>query len=629
MPNQSLSKSSTEYLKALENLSPRSIERRIKNMGEDNIITYEDLPLTQNNIDDLISSGIKIENKLHWFNAVTAFLTEQQKNDLLSLSFVDRIEPVRLFKFKRDEVLLANYFVKPASSQDQINYGASFTQLDLSDIPQVHAKGISGEKVIIGVLDSGFKWKEHESLINANVIAEYDFIFKDTITANQTGDNPSQHNHGTAVFSVISGFKDSTLIGAAFNSSFILAKTEDIRSETHVEEDNYAAALIWMDSIGVDITTSSLGYNEFDDSVFSYKYSDMNGKTTIVTKAAELAFQRGIVTLTAAGNEGNNSWKYIIAPADGFNTIGVGAVGSDNNLASFSSRGPTYDKRIKPEIVTQGVGVYSASASGFTFYGTANGTSMATPIAAGVASLLLSAHPHLKNTQVRNILMETADNSSSPNNERGYGLISAVDAIAFPNLEMLNDTVKLHKIFFDNAGVDTNNVKLFYSLNGKDYDSLKLFYDGLRKYSAALPQLTNGQTVNFYFSYRDTLGNLKREPSDNSIFKFKYGELNVYHNLSIPIPDDYGILSQNYPNPFNSSTTIKFMAASVEPAEIIIIDAIGQKVKTLFNGLTKKDENIITWNGLTDLGATAASGVYFYILKIAGKEYGKKMVLLR
>ncbi len=626
---ETLNKFSGEYQSAIQNLSERSIQRRIKTLGEDNVINYDDLPIHQNYVDALTSSGIKIENKLSWFNAVSAYLTETQKSFVSSLNSVDKIEPVRKFRFKREEMIPANHLFKTTATQDEIRYGSSFTQLNLSDIPQVHAKGIDGEGVIIGVLDSGFKWKTHDALRMAKVIREYDFIFKDTITADEPGDRPGQHNHGTAVFSVISGYKDSTLIGAAFNSQFILAKTEDIRSETHVEEDNYAAALIWMESLGVDITTSSLGYNEFDDSVFSYKYSDMNGKTTIVTKAAELAFQRGVVTLTAAGNEGNNSWKYIIAPADGFYTIAVGAVGSDNNLASFSSRGPTFDKRIKPEIVTQGVGVFSASTSLPNSYGTANGTSMATPIAAGVSALLLSAHPHLKNTQVRNILMETADNSSSPNNEKGYGLVSAADAIAFPNLEIANDTVKIHKIFFDNTGVDTNNVKLFYSLNGKDYDSLKLLYDGLRKYSAALPPFANGQTVNFYFSYRDTLGNNKREPSDNTIFKFKYGDLNVYHNLSIPIPYDYGILSQNYPNPFNSTTNIKFMAASVEPAEIIIIDAIGQKVKTLFNGLTKKDENIITWNGLTDLGTTAASGVYFYILKIAGKEYGKKMILLR
>ena len=384
-----------------------------------------------------------------------------------------------------------------------------------------------------------------------------------------------------------------------------------------------------MESLGVDITTSSLGYNEFDDSVYSYKYSDMNGNTTIVTKAAELAFQRGIVTLSAVGNEGDDPWFYLIAPADGFNTIAVGAVTSNNVLANFSSRGPSSDGRIKPEIVAQGVGVFSASSSRFNSYTTLNGTSLATPIAAGVASLLLSAHPHLKNTQVRNILMETADNSSSPDNERGYGLISAANAISFPNFQVENNTFKLNKIFLNYNGLDLGSIKLNYSTNGNDYLSKDMTFDGTLKFITDISLLPDGQMVDFYFTFKDRLGNELREPGNNTTYKFKYGDLNIYHNLSVPVPYDFGILSQNYPNPFNNITTIEFKASSVEHAEIVIIDAIGQKIKTLFNGLTKKDRNIIQWDGLTDSGVTAASGVYLYILKIAGQEFGKKMILLR
>ena len=615
--------------KQLKILSKRSIQRRIKTLGEENFINYDDLPIQQNYLDELIALGIKIENKLTWFNAVTAYLNEAQKNSILQLTFVDKVEPVRIFKFKREEMTSAEYLTKAAVSQDQINYGSSFTQLNLSDIPQVHAKGINGEGIIIGILDTGFKWKEHESLINAKVISEYDFIFKDSVTANQSGDQYNQHNHGTAVFSVIGGYKDSVLIGAAFNSSFILAKTEDERSETQVEEDNYAAALIWMESLGVDITSSSLGYNTFDDPDNSYTYADMNGKTTIVTKAAELAFQRGVVTLSAAGNEGDDPWFHIIAPSDGFNTIGVGAVTQNNILANFSSRGPSFDGRIKPEIVAQGVGIYSASALGFSSYGSLSGTSLSTPIATGAAALLLSAHPHLKNTQVRNILIETADNSSSPNNERGYGLVSAANAISFPNFQLIDNTYVLNKIFFNNSGVAVSTVKLNYTTNEKDYISLDMAFDGDMKFTTEFPLLPDGQMVDFFFTYTDTLGSNSREPIGNTTYKFKYGDLNIYHNLSVPIPYDFGILSQNYPNPFNGKTTIKFIAAAVEQAEITIIDAIGQKVKTLFNGLTKVGPNSIQWDGLTDNGNLASSGVYLYVLKLGGKEYGKKMILLK
>jgi len=231
------------------------------------------------------------------------------------------------------------------------------------------------------MLDTGFDWKEHESLQNATIIAEYDFVNQDSVTADQEDDQPGQHSHGTLTFSVLGGYKDSSLIGAAFGSDFILAKTEDIKSETHVEEDNYAAALEWMENYGVDITSSSLGYSVFDPSTFSYTYEDMDGKTTIVTKAAEIAFRKGVLTVTSAGNEGGTSWFYIIAPADGFNTLGIGAVDANNNVAGFSSRGPTFDGRIKPDVVTRGVSVYGAVAGTFSNYTRASGTSLSAPLA--------------------------------------------------------------------------------------------------------------------------------------------------------------------------------------------------------------------------------------------------------
>ncbi len=180
-------------------------------------------------------------------------------------------------------------------------------RMNLSHIPAVHDMGITGEGVRIGILDTGFDWENHISLSGRTVIAEYDFVYNDFETANDEFDESfQQHNHGTSVFSIMAGFDEGNLIGPAFNSEFVLAKTEYLPKEIHAEEDNYAAALEWMDSIGVDITSSSLGYSYgFEDyGEVSYTYEDMDGKTTIVTKAAELAFDRGIVVITSAGNEG-------------------------------------------------------------------------------------------------------------------------------------------------------------------------------------------------------------------------------------------------------------------------------------------------------------------------------------
>ncbi len=621
-PAASLQKNNPAFQKALHILTPRAISRREKVMNPDSIITFEDLPLYEVYVDQLINHGINIENKLNWFNAVSAYLNENQKQVLQSFAFVKKITPVKIFTFRNDEVQAQA--LPKIVAPDELSYGQSYTQLSLSDIPIVHSKGITGDGVIIGVLDTGFR-TSHEGLTNVNVIADSDFVFHDGIVANQPEDNPEQDSHGTYVLSIIGGYKDSTIIGAAYGASFILSKTEDIRSETHIEEDNYAAALEWMENLGVDVTSSSLGYNIFDTGT-SYTYEDMNGKTAIVTIAAELAFQRGVVTITAAGNEGNDKWHYIIAPADGFNTMAIGAVDKNNVLASFSSRGPTYDGRIKPDVDAMGVTVYGASTSGTDIFGFASGTSAATPIAGGVAALLLSVYPHLNNVQVRDIFHETSENSSNPNNDIGYGLLSAARAISFPNLKYSNGKFTLYKAFIDSFSV--SDVKLHYSTDNMNYDTLNMDMEESYKFFKVLPSFPINRVVNFYFTYNDESGNSHRDPEIND-YKFLSGGLAVSLNLALTgIPTNY-VLSNNYPNPFNSFTRIDYVALGNFPAEIIIYDALGQKVKSLFNGISKIGVNTVAWDGTTDKGYSAASGIYIYVLKLNGNFYTNKMVYLK
>ncbi len=626
-----LEKGSQVYFSALSLLSEKSIKRRIKNLGEENFLTYEDLPIKSEYIIQLEQLGIKIENKLRWFNAVTAYLTEEEKNNIIKLPFVKKIEPVKRFVFNPPKIEEQANFLKQPNTSLTFDYGPSFDQLQLSDIPAVHSKGITGEGVLLGLLDTGFNWKNHESLKDATVVAEYDFIFKDNSTANDSLDNPAQHNHGTLVFSIVGGFKDSSLIGSAFGSDFILAKTEDIRSEKHIEEDNYAAALEWMESYGVDITSSSLGYSTFDSPEFSYNYSDMDGKTTIVTKAAELAFRRGVITITSAGNEGGTSWFFITAPADGINTIAVGAVNNDNEIASFSSRGPSYDGRIKPDVVTQGVGVYCASAGNFSGYTIASGTSVAAPIASGIASLLLSAYPHLKNSQVRNILIETADNISSPDNEKGYGLLSAVRAIEFPNLKAADGTFILNKIFLTNENIFPHTMYVHYSTNGGEYIEMQMEYDDSLMYNLKLPYLFNNDLVDFYFTYDDNSGATLRDPLSSN-YRFYYGSLDIRLNTD-PVETylDY-IVSEPYPNPFipsqNIFTCVSIRSSGNENLTIRIIDPLGQQVG-YYNTVTNDDENRFDWYGKSDDGVPLASGIYYLLIDLDGKKYSRNLVLLR
>jgi len=630
-PEEKLLKANPLYKSAIALLSEKSIERRIKNMGEEDFITYEDLPIPEDYVSQIEKLGVKIENKLRWFNAITSYLTDTDKVEILKFPFVDKIELVKKFVFRNPDLETPSTFLKQSSSSYLFDYGPSFGQFQLSDVPAVHSKGITGADVLIGLLDTGFNWKNHESLKDANVVAEYDFVFHDSSTENDSLDTPSQHSHGTLVFSIVGGFKEGSLIGAAFGSNFILAKTEDIRSEKHIEEDNYAAALEWMEGYGVDVTSSSLGYSTFDSPEFSYTYKDMDGKTTIVTRAAELAFRRGVVTVTSAGNEGNNPWRYIIAPADGINILGIGAVDNNNQVASFSSRGPTYDGRIKPDVVTQGSGVYCANAGDFSGYFTASGTSVAAPIASGVAALLLSAHPYLKNTQVRNILLETSDNSLEPNKDRGYGLISAVKVIEFPNLQKAGGTYTLNKIFLTNENIDSQTVNIHYSNDGVDYLTKQMNYDGNLRYTYKLPFLFNDDLVEFYFSYTDLNGTVFREPVNNN-YKFYYGSLEIHLNLNLQMTYTDYIVSEPYPNPFypalNTFTSISIKSTGNENLTIRIIDPLGQQV-SYYSTVTADDENRFDWYGKLDNGAPVASGVYYFLIDLNGKKFSRNLVLLR
>lgn len=630
----SLNKSSLAYQEAINFLSPKAIERRLKTIGEE-LVTYDDLPVSNDYILQLEKNKIKIVHQLSWFNSVSAILNDEQVEQVKSLPFVKAVEPVKRLYFINDEInnsniesLEENHLYKTSDNLGLV-YGNSFKQLNLSDIPFVHSKGIEGSGVIVGLLDSGFDWERHEALNSRNVIAEYDFIFNDSVTANEASDSPNQDRHGTLIFSLIGGFKDSVMIGAAFNSSYLLAKTEDVRSETHVEEDNYAAALIWMESLGVDITSSSLGYNTFD-SGYSYTYKDMDGQTAIVTKVAELSFQRGVSTFTSAGNEGNTSWKYITAPADGFNIIAVGAVNEFGTVASFSSMGPTFDGRIKPDLSAFGVSGFGAIAGTTNSYGTASGTSISSPIAAGVAALLLSVHPHLDNVQIRSILLETASNSQNPNNQIGHGIISAKKSIEFPNLKLNGNSFQIIKTIFDEK-VNPQTVKIVYGVDDVIVPPSSMIHQTEYNYLFEFPQINIGKEVNFYISYADSLDNNYRSPESGE-YKFIYGSKIISLNLSLAEPIFEDEISDFFPNPFfskvNQTTKFYFNSNGNEEFSITFFDVIGRKVFD-FIKFTVPGTNTFIWNGKTNDGYACASGVYLAHIKIGNREYLKKLVLLK
>lgn len=631
-------KDSYYYSIAKNSVSSRAIERRIKRFGELKF-DYSDLPINQNYIFKLKQLGIEVENSSRWFNGVTAYLEEDILERLKNLDFIKSIQRVNILvnRDKANTLTVAPNDPLLSKITTKYNYGLSLTQNQMINVPKVHDLGIEGSGVLVGLMDTGFDWRRHNALKNLKVLREYDFIFRDSITANESNDISGQDGHGTLCFSILAGYAPDTLIGPSFKSEFILAKTEDVRSETKIEEDNWVSAVEWMESLGVDVVSSSLGYNEFDNGVGNYTYKDMNGETAIITRAADIAVTKGMVVVVSAGNEGSTSWRYITAPADGKNVISVGAVLSNGQKASFSSIGPTYDGRIKPDVSALGVSVYHAVSGTKSSYSYSSGTSVACPLVAGVASLILSARPDLTPFQVRDALRNTASQNTNPNNEIGWGVIDAYKALTYnglvfsngPEVVKLSTNVKVSIYVASSYQIDKSSVKIYYSTDGLNYSSLNMtqekyldeYNSGL--YSVNIPIPSNVNNIYCYFSASDTKG-LRKHPYNAPNKNFNI----LNNNSNTKLPDNY-TLYQNYPNPFNPDTRIKFSIPKRTKVSLNIYNLLGQLVKTIVDESLEPNDYIMSWNGKDNLGNDCVSGVYLYNLVAGDYKQTKKMLLIK
>ncbi len=406
--------------------SEKVLARR-KKVNLDKIL-FVDLPVYQDYVKQVEQTGAKHRRSSRWLNAASFEIDVNNLNKIADLPFVQSIKPMLGFKKDYSDISTVDdlnsekNFQSPFSAE-ALSYGSSFTQLEQIQVPAVHLKGYSGSGVTLCLTDTGFR-KSHAAFAAAyadgRVLSEYDFVFNDSNTANEPIDNPDQWSHGTLIWSVSAGKLDGQIYGPAYNANILLAKTEDIRSETPVEEDNWVAALEWADSLGADVISTSLGYTDW------YTTSDYDGNTATITLAANTCASLGIVLCNAMGNEGAGTTT-LIAPADAFDIIAVGAVNSSGDLASFSSRGPTADGRTKPEVCAMGVSTYSASSSGDNNFTTASGTSLSTPLVAGATCLLIEARPLFTPLHIRQALMETADRAGNPDNNYGWGIIN-IDA---------------------------------------------------------------------------------------------------------------------------------------------------------------------------------------------------------
>ncbi len=435
-------KGSSESMKAsvpLNVVSERSIQRRLKVRAENNVVDYTDLPVEQQYVRELATHVMRVRQVTKWFNGASVLATKGQIQDVESLPFVRSIDLLFRARVNRDLEQGDPTPIPESPGRSQggnqiydLNYGASFHQDSMVNVPAVHNTGNYAQGVYVGVFDNGIHLINHQAFDSMIIVATYDFVdHKVSVVPNNP--SPGFGGHGVNTLSLIGGYKPGTLVAPAFGASYILARTENDSSETPIEEDNWVAAIEWADSIGVDVTSTSLGYLTYDPPYTSWTWEDMNGNTTVITRAADAAVARGIVVCNAAGNNGSNSsHNTLIAPADGDSVLTVGALNPSGTRASYSSVGPTTSvpPRIKPDVMAQGSSPMHASEFGITSFTTSgSGTSYACPIAAGVAALVVHARPNATSMQVINALKSTASNAGNPNNQIGWGTVDAVAAI--------------------------------------------------------------------------------------------------------------------------------------------------------------------------------------------------------
>jgi hypothetical protein len=417
---------SFSFSNPLAYLSQRAVDRRLRYAIP---IDSLDLPVTPSYVTQIDNiANVTILNKSKWLNSVTVHTTDPTALIAIgNLPFVLSVTPVAARysmraaeddKFWEEEIgpgpgrtnrNTANYF----------NYGTtSFNEIHLHNGEFLHNIGLRGQGMQIGMLDNGYfnypNLKAFDSArINGQILGTWDFVNGESNVANDG-------SHGMMCFSTIAANIPGQFVGKAPKASFWLFKTEDDASEFPIEEHNWVCGVERADSTGSDVISSSLGYYDFDDPSFNYDYSDMNGNTTISSRGADIAARKGLLVFNAAGNEGNNSWHYIITPADGDSVVAVGAVNTSGNVGGFSSYGPSADGQVKPDMAS--VGVQALVQTTANTVGSSNGTSFACPNMAGLGTCLWQGFPEYNNMKIVRALQVSGNRFANPDDRTGYGI---------------------------------------------------------------------------------------------------------------------------------------------------------------------------------------------------------------
>jgi len=399
-------------------LSARAIQRRAKQgIG----VTERDLPVNPAYVDAIRATGATVWFTSRWANAVLVETTAATLATIQNLPFVQGIEANRSLSAARvssSAAVTNQRRTKLEAVTDSIAYGNSGNQLVQIGVDKMHTQGYHGEGMLIAILDAGFRNATTVPFLRSlfterRVVGTYDFVRNEPHVYEDDA-------HGLNVLSIMAGYQENELVGPAYKASYLLLRTEDAATESPLEEANWLFGVEYADSAGVDVINSSLGYTEFDDPTQNHTYSQLDGKTTLITRAANWAAEAGMVVVVSAGNDGAGGWRYIGAPADAAPILTIGAVDKDGFRALFSSFGPTADGRIKPDLVAQGQATVVGSPSGSI--GIGSGTSFSSPLVAALAAGFWQAHPRLTAPQVIESLRRSGSQYNQPDNELGYGI---------------------------------------------------------------------------------------------------------------------------------------------------------------------------------------------------------------
>jgi len=425
------------------NLTPEARRRR-ERAGLEPLVDWLDVPLEARYVEELKVRGYAPYGQSRWFNGCAVRVSGAALERLAALPFVRAIAPGQLAAPHRRPMPADEAAPAPAregaqpSAASAVNYGQTATQLARLNVPALHDSGYTGAGVLVAMLDEGYNYHYwHEATRDIDVGDRVrDFVDGD-LSVVDTVDWAGVHQHGQWTLSAIGGKKPGRYVGPAFGASFALARTEDSRSEKPIEMVNWAMGAEWADSLGADIISSSLGYTSFPDSgggLYDVTYPMRDGHTSLVTRAAQIAASRGILVVNSAGNDGSApGWSGKLgAPGDanGDSVLCIASVDSFGVRSGFSSKGPSYDGRIKPDLAAQGTATLLAVANGSTIlYTRLSGTSFACPLVAGLAACLWQARPNWTAPMVIRALRETASKASNPDTLLGYGIPNGAAAL--------------------------------------------------------------------------------------------------------------------------------------------------------------------------------------------------------